>query len=444
MPPAELRRTRRPPVRVVHLGLGAFHRAHQAWYSDADDGWGIAAFTGRSPRAARELAAQDGVYTLLERGADGDRAALVQSVVEAHDGADAAAWRSAVANPQVAVLTLTVTEAGYHATPTGGLDRDDPVVVADVASLVRGGPAHSAPGRLVDGLRSRREAGGGPIAVVSCDNLAGNGRVTRAVVGELAGAVDPALADWVDTHVAFVATMVDRITPATTDADRRAAHELGFDDAVPVVAEPFSEWALAGAFPAGRPAWERAGARFVDDVEPYENRKLWLLNGAHSLLAYRGLAAGHETVAQAFADASIAAEVEALWAEARAVLPLPDAEIDEAVASLRERFANPRIRHTLAQIAVDGSFKLPLRVAEPMRRRLAAGLGPGQAQVGVLAAWALHLERVGPTDEASRALVGPVRAERVLDALAPDLASAAVDALAARIAELRTTDPGRP
>ncbi|WP_426595282.1 mannitol dehydrogenase family protein [Cellulomonas sp. McL0617] len=399
-------RTRRPPVRVVHLGLGAFHRAHQAWYTDrADDGWGIAAFTGRSPAAATALAAQDCVYVLVERSAQGDTASVVQSIVSAHDGADAPAWRAAVADPVVAVLTLTVTEAGYHATASGELDA---ALLDDVAALRSDGSARTAPGRVVDGLRARRAAGVGPVAVVSCDNLPANGSLTERVVRGVAGAVDPDLDAWIARNVSFVSTMVDRITPATTDDDRAVARELtGFADAVPVVTEPFSEWVLSGEFPAGRPPWERVGARFVDDIEPYERRKLWLLNAGHSLLAYRGRLLGHETVAQAAGP--LADELELLWQEARPLLTLASEEIDEALAALRERFANPRIRHSLAQIATDGSFKLPVRIVDPLRRRVAAGLPAGQAQLGVLADWAEYLVRFGPTDDASGGLADAIR-----------------------------------
>jgi fructuronate reductase len=392
-------RTIRHPVRVVHLGLGAFHRAHQAWYTQraneaaarettgdetAPDGWGIAAFTGRSPEAARVLAAQDAVYTVIERGPDGDRAELIESLSEVADGGDVERWRSAVADPHVGVLTLTITEAGYHP-PTVDL-------AADLDRLRAGRAARTAPGRLVDGLRSRKASGVGGIAIVSCDNLPHNGRVTYDAVRGLAAEVDPALASWIDEHVSFVSTMVDRITPATTDADRSAAKALtGTDDAAPVVAEPFSEWVLSGGFPAGRPAWESAGAQFVHDIEPFERRKLWLLNAGHSLLAYLGLLRGRATIADAMSDQVCAAALEALWAEARVELPFDDAQVDSSLAALRERFTNARIEHRLAQIAADGSQKLGPRVLDPLRARLADGLPVGSAEATTVAAWILHL-----------------------------------------------------
>jgi len=429
-------RSTRHPVRVVHLGLGAFHRAHQAWYTqrandaaaaeqDAPargDGWGIAAFTGRSPDAARVLAAQDAVYTLIVRAADGDRAELIESLSEVADGGDVERWRSAVADSRVAVLMLTITEAGYRP-PAAELARD-------VESLRSGGSARTAPGRIVDGLRSRRAAGAGAIAVVSCDNLPHNGRVTHDVVAGLAEQVDPDLARWIEHSVSFVSTMVDRITPATTDADRATVKALtGVDDAAPVVAEPFSEWVLSGRFPSGRPAWESAGARFVDDIEPFERRKLWLLNAGHSLLAYLGLLRGHATIADAMADPVCVESLEALWGEARTELPFDDAQVDASLAALRERFGNARIEHRLAQIAADGSQKLPPRILDPMRSRLAAGRPPGRGESIALAAWILHLLDGSFTDSGAVELAETLRAAsddetivvETLTALAPDL-----------------------
>ncbi|MFF1573676.1 mannitol dehydrogenase family protein [Leifsonia sp. NPDC058292] len=385
------RRTVRHPVRIVHLGLGAFHRAHQAWYTQranetatGDDAWGIAAFTGRSPEAARVLAAQDAVYTVIVRGQGGDSAETIESLSSVTDGADADRWRSAVADPQVGVLTLTVTEAGYRP-PAADL-------AADRDALRAGEPALTAPGRLVDGLRARRTAAAGGLAVVSCDNLPDNGRVTHDAVIELAVAVDPDLAGWIETEVSFVSTMVDRITPATTAADIAVARTLtGADDAAPVVTEPFTEWVLSGAFPAGRPAWEAGGARFVDDVEPFERRKLWLLNAGHSLLAYLGLLRGRTTIAETMSDPVCVAALEKLWAEARTELPFDDSQVDAALVALRERFTNARIEHRLTQIAADGSQKLGPRILDPVRSRLAAGRAIGAGEATAIAAWILHV-----------------------------------------------------
>jgi fructuronate reductase len=424
-------RTEHHPVRIVHLGLGAFHRAHQAWYTQlangesggsasGGEGWGIAAFTGRSPHAAEVLAAQDAVYTLIVRGPESDTATLIQSLTVVADGADADRWRAAVADPAVAVVTLTVTEAGYRP-GASALD-------ADLAALRDGGAAVTAPGRLVDGLRARRAARSPGIAIVSCDNLPLNGAVTREVVLALAARLDTGLADWIGAGVSFVSTMVDRITPATTDADRATAERLtGFADAAPVVAEPFSEWVLSGEFPGGRPAWDAVGARFVADIEPFERRKLWLLNAGHSLLAYLGLLRGHTTIAEAMADTACADALEVLWSEARTELPFDDDAVDAALAALRDRFTNARIEHRLAQIASDGSQKLGPRILDPLRSRLDAGRAPGVAQAGVIAAWILHLLGGAYRDPGAEALAA--RLGQVSDDDAA-LATEAVHALA--------------
>ncbi|MET0805704.1 MAG: mannitol dehydrogenase family protein [Lacisediminihabitans sp.] len=447
-------REARHPVRIVHLGLGAFHRAHQAWYTQlANDlgteaGWGIAAFTGRSPAAAEALHAQGEVYTLIERSAFGDTATVIESISEAMPGTDHARWRAHFADPAVAVVTLTITEVGYRLGQHGGLDLSDPEVAGDILRVGAGEPAVTAPGRLADGLRQRMLAGAGPIAIVSCDNLSDNGGATRAAVLGIAGGE---LAHWIEQNVSFVSTMVDRITPATTADDRAIAERLiGATDAVPVVTEPFSEWVLAGEFPAGRPAWDRVGARFVDDVAPFERRKLWLHNAAHSLLAYRGLLHGHSTVDEAMLDPDCADAVEQLWAEAREVLPFDDAELDRALEALRDRFGNPRIRHLLAQVAADGAKKLGPRIIDPVRARLAAGLSAGDAQLGVLAAWALHLTTddrrdplAGDLAESLGGLGSSERAEAVLAFLAPDLTELA-GRLAEQIAQLTVSYQGAP
>jgi fructuronate reductase len=452
MTPLDRGRTTRHPVRIVHLGLGAFHRGHQAWYTQlsnelTDDGWGIEAFTGRAPDAAKALAAQDCRYALIERGPESDSATIIESISAATDGADVDRWRRAFADPAVVIVTLTITEAGYRLSSAGTLDLADPQVVVDIESLRLGDGAVTAPGRLVDGLRARRAAGAGALAVVSCDNLPDNGRVIRDAVLTLAGEVDPSLAGWIVESVSFVSTMVDRITPATAPADVTEARGLtGFADAVPVVTEPFSEWVLSGEFPAGRPDWQRVGAQFVDDIAPFERRKLWLLNAGHSLLAYRGLLRGHSTIAEAMLDADCRSELELLWSETRPVLPFDDREIDEALTALRLRFGNARIEHRLLQIGMDGSQKLGPRIIDPIRRRLAAGLPVGHAQAGVIAAWALHLgslDRRDPvTDALAAGLIGAVpqdAATAVLEFLAPDLTERLQAAVTAGIAGLIRT-----
>lgn len=354
----------RHPVRLAHLGLGAFHRAHQAWYTETVNGsggdWGIAAFSGRSPVAATQLARQDCRYSLVFRGAEQDTAMVIESIVAAHDGADSRAWLEVLADPSVSVLTLTVTEAGYL-------------------------PGASPPARIVAGLRARRAAAAGGLAVVSCDNVLNNGGVLRAAV---LGLADTDLRSWISDNVSFVSTMVDRITPATTAEDQRVVRELvGWDDRAPVVTEPFTEWVLQGEFPAGRPAWHVAGAQFVDDIAPYEKRKLWFLNAGHSLLAYRGLEVGYSTVFEAWRDPVLHAEVEQLWAEAREVLDLPSLQLDDWLAAVRVRWDNSRIEHRLAQIARGGAQKISARIRAVATERQAAGLPPGIAGPETIAAW---------------------------------------------------------
>ena len=356
------------PHTIAHLGVGAFHRAHQAWYTDRAaamaEPWRIAAFTGRSVAQARLLQARRGAYTLITRGAGGDELSEVRSIRSVHDGADTASWQATIADPDTHILTLTITEAGY---------RDGP-----------------APARIAEGLQARRAAGSGPLTVISCDNLADNGGITRAVVFDAAMAIDHRLADWIDENVAFLSSMVDRITPRTTDADIDEVERLtGIRDLGTVVTEPFSEWVIEEGFAGPRPAWEQVGVRTTPDLAPFEQRKLRILNGAHSLLAYQGLLRGFDDVASAFADAELGELVEEYWQSAAATCVLPRAEIDEAIAATRTRFENPRIRHRLAQIAMDGAHKLPVRIIPVLEHAVAAG-DRADAAASVIAAWAVQ------------------------------------------------------
>jgi fructuronate reductase len=413
---------------MAHLGLGAFHRSHQAWWTaevGRSDPWGIAAFTGRSAAAAQVLTAQSGLYTLLVRGASEDQAEVVSSISHAFDGADTAKFTTYLADPAVRVLTLTVTEAGYCRDGNGNAERADPAVTADLAALAGDDlQLRTAPGRVVAGLRARMRADSGPIAVVPCDNLTGNGDVLRRVVLDLAEQVDPGLASWIGESVSFVCTAVDRITPRATAEDEVCAARLtGRTDRAPVVTEPFREWVLAGDFPGGRPPWEKAGARFTGDVTPYEQRKLWLLNGAHSILAYGGLLRGHRTIADAFADESCRGWVHDWWSEASRHLPQSAGSLAGYQAQLSGRFANPRIRHLLTQVAADGTQKLRMRAVPILRRELAAGRR-GMAALRMIACWVAYL-RAEPADLADP-LAGRLRGTRrtrdLLAIVAPELA----------------------
>lgn len=422
-----------PPVRIVHLGLGAFHRSHQAWFTahaaDAGD-WGIAAFTGRRPGAAEVLQQQEAVYTLVERGPEADRFELIGSIVAVAPGDDLAAFLAAVASPEVVVITLTITESGYRLGDDGQLDRSDPKVAADVALLRRalaapvadGAAPATALGRLLLGLIARRVAGAPPVAIVPCDNLPENGRLVEGALTRLAQAVDPALAAWLPSGASFVSTSVDRITPRLEPSDRGIVEAAtGRLDAAPVVTEPFADWVLSGRFPSGRPRWETAGARFVDDITPWEARKLWMLNGAHTLLAAAGPRRGHSTVAEAFADAYCRDRVERLWEEAAA--NLPDVETVEYRRALAERFANPRIVHRLAQIAEGSRTKVRLRIVPVALAERAAGR-PAVGCVAAIAAW-IAAEAPGSDPRAALEELSPelARDDAFVQALAGELVS---------------------
>ena len=423
------------PVRIVHLGVGNFFRAHAAWYteraSDAAE-WGIAAFTGRSPATARALSAQEGLYTLLVRGPEGAAPEVISSLSAVHPADDLDSLRRYLADPRVSVVTATVTEAGYRRSSSGGLDTSAEDVVRDVAAL-RGDPLDgvvtTTPGRLVAGLLARRAAGAGPIAIVPNDNVPDNGEMVARVVRDLARVADPSLETWVGEHVSFVTTMVDRITPRTTADDRaEVARQLGIDDPETVPTEPFSEWVLSGSFPGGRPDWEAAGARFVDDVGPFEQRKLWLLNGSHSLLAYAGSSLGHETVADAIADPEVRSWVEEWWDAASAHLSLPADEVRDYRAALLARYRNPSIRHLLAQIAADGSQKIPIRAVPVVRAELESGR-VSRGALRLVAAWIAHLRGAGaPVTDAHADEVVPLGEGTVDEAARRTLEWLAIDA----------------
>lgn len=413
-----------PAPRLAHLGLGSFFRAHPCWYTDrAPDGaqWSFAAFTGRDSAAlASDLARQDGLYTLIERGPDTDAARIVRCLALASPARDHDDWLSVLADPGLAAVTITVTEAGYLRGPDGGLDFGRPEVQADAAALRADplAPARTAPGRLVAGLAARRRAGSGPLALVPCDNVPGNGALLSQVIVDLAQAADRDLAGWVIESVRFVSSVVDRITPGPSPDDERTAESLtGWADRRPVVTEPFAEWVLAGDFPAGRPDWAAAGAIIAADATPYEQRKLWLLNGAHSLLAYAGSVLGHRTIAAAAADQTCRSWVADWWSLACSHLPQPEAELAGYLTALTGRFSNTRLGDRLERVAADGSEKLPIRVLPVLRAERAAGRLPAAA-TRILAAWACHLRGLGvPVRDAAAADVVPLAAGPIRQAV---------------------------
>ena len=420
LPPSVLRPTydrARVATGIVHLGLGAFTRAHLSVYTDdvlatGDHRWGILGASLRSPDTRDALSPQDGLYTLAARDASGERLRVIGALTgQLVAPENPAALIKAMAAPSMHIVSLTVTEKGYcHDPATGALREDHPDVLHD---LSHSQAPRSAPGILAAALAKRRAAELAPFTVLSCDNLPANGRTVRRVLLRFAELADPELAKYLAGHLVCPSTMVDRIVPATTDQDRaRISTALGVQDAWPVVTEPFSQWVIEDDFPLGRPDWSAHGAEFTSDVAPYELMKLRLLNGAHSTLAYLGYLAGCETVADAMAQPAIAAFVARLMHdEVTPVLkPPPGADVEAYKRALLERFRNPALRHRTWQIAMDGSQKLPQRLLGTIRDRLARGLPIPHLALGV-AAW---IRYVTGTDEAGRAI-------DVRDPLAHDL-----------------------
>ena len=402
----------------MHLGIGAFHRAHQAVYTHkamAESGgdWMIRGVSLRSDATRAALAGQDFLYSNWTRGADADHADVIASICDvlstSHHGADAIV--AAIADPAIRIVTLTITEKGYCATSGRTLDFEHADIRTDLST---GAPA-SVIGFLVRGLAQRKETGGEPLTVLSCDNLSANGQLTRTVVRELAEATEPALVPWIEDRVTFPSTMVDRIVPATTaaDADHFEAR-FGYRDDAMVLGEPWSQWVIEDAFAGERPHWEVAGAQFVPDVTPYETAKLRLLNASHSACAYLGVLAGHEFVHEAIADPEIRAFVVSLMdQEVTPTLPeLPG--LDGYKAAILERFANAAVPYRTAQVAMDGSQKLPQRLLPVVAERLNAGHSVALA-AEVIGAWCVVIEQ-------NRELVDPMA-----DVLRATMAEAGVD-----------------
>lgn len=394
-------------IGIVHLGLGAFHRAHQAVATEAvlaggDLQWGIAGVSLRSPDTRDALQPQDGLFTVAVRSGEGDRLEVIGAILtQLVAPEDPEAVLALMAAPATRIVSLTVTEKGYcHNPATGELDRDHPDIVHDLANSHA---PRSVPGFLVEALRRRREAGLPPFTVLSCDNLPANGATARRVVAAFAELRDDALGSFVAREVPFPSTMVDRIVPATTDDDRAlVAERLGVEDAWPVMTEPFRQWVIEDHFADGRPDWTAGGARFVADVEPFELMKLRLLNGSHSTLAYLGYLAGHETVSEAMADAPFADLLAAMMEHeiAPTLPPLFGFDLAAYRAELLQRFRNPALRHRTWQIAMDGSQKVPQRLLGTIRDRLKAGEPFERLALG-LAGW---IRYVGGRDERGGAI----------------------------------------
>jgi fructuronate reductase len=381
---------------IVHIGIGAFHRAHQAVYTDAaldaaPGPWGIVGASLRSVEIANELRVQDCLFSVVTRDAAGDHPRLVGSLLDAIPATTECDRLLAVlASPAIRIVTITVSEKAYGLDPvTGGLDLAHSAVKADLATPVA---PSGVIGFIVEGLALRRQAGIAPFTVLCCDNLPSNGRIVRRLVLEMATLRDAGLAHWIAAEGRFPSSMVDRIVPAATDETRaRAARLIGAEDTQAIEAEAFSQWVIEDDFVAGRPAWEAGGALFVHDVEPYEKMKLRLLNGSHSLIAYLGQLNGLEFVRDVMAVPGLADRVRRHMEAAEATLdPVPGIDLAAYREQLVARFANPAIAHRTAQIAMDGSQKLPQRVFAPAIEALARQ-GDASAFAYVTALWFAYL-----------------------------------------------------
>ncbi|MEN3318245.1 MAG: fructuronate reductase [Mycobacterium sp.] len=387
----------------VHLGLGAFHRAHQAIYTEdairhsGETHWGIAAFTQRSGAAAARLAPQDGLYTVVERGSDAAPLRIVGALREVADAsADPEAVVDRISDPVVHVVTLTVTEKGYRHNPvTGELRHDDPYVLADLGSRT----PRTVPGVLAHAIARRAATGAGPLTVISCDNLPDNGRLLERLVHDFADTAGLSI-----DGAAFPSTVVDRIVPVTTEYEIAALYErISVRDEAPVICEPFRQWVIENRFAGPVPRWSSVGAQLVDDAAPWEQLKLRMLNAAHSTLAYLGLRLGHESIADAVADPVLLDVCRRLFAED----VVPSLDVPPGVdaigygESVLVRFANPALPHTTIQVAADGSQKIGPRLLSTVSGRAAQGASARWAALGI-AGWALHV--VDPVDAAGRSI----------------------------------------
>ena len=387
---------------IVHLGIGAFHRAHMAVYVDdllaGNPDWAIVGASLRRPDTKEALEPQAGLYTIAVRDAEGTHPRVIGSILGVLDAnTQREELLALMASPQIRIVSLTVTEKGYcHDPATGELDQRHPDIAHDLAIPTA---PKSAPGMLVEALARRKAAGIAPFAVMSCDNLPSNGATVKRIVTKFATLRDAALGEWVG-KVAFPGTMVDRIVPSTTDADRETvAGLIGADDAWPIMTEPFTQWVIEDHFPDGRPPFEKVGAQMVEDVEPFERMKLRMLNGSHSTMAYLGYLAGYEYISDVMGDADFVKLIHGLMTEeAMPTLDMPGVDLGAYRDQLLDRFRNPALKHRTWQIAMDGSQKLPQRLLGTIRERLKAGQPFDRLGLGV-AAWMRYVTGIDEKGE---------------------------------------------
>lgn len=396
--------------RIVHLGFGAFHRAHQALYTSemlekTDSDWGICEinlFGGEE--LITQLREQDHLYTVAEKGATETTVKIVGSVKESlhptFDGAEAIIEK--MAEPQVAIVSMTITEKGYCADPaTGMLDKNNALVIADLNNPTQ---PKSALGYIVQALKLRRDRGITPFTVMSCDNVQANGHVARAAILEFALLLDAELSAWIEENVTFPCTMVDRIVPAATPATLDEITELvGVEDPCGIACEPFRQWVIEDNFVNGRPEWNVVGAEFVADVVPFEEMKLRMLNGSHSFLAYLGYLGGYAHISDTMTNESYRKAAFDMMMKAQApTLNMPEGTDLEGYANLLiNRFTNPSLKHQTWQIAMDGSQKIPQRMGASLRFHLDAGSDYKWLAMGI-AGWMMYIsgsdEKANPID----------------------------------------------
>lgn len=380
-------------VGIVHFGPGAFHRAHQADFVDRllphDPRWGIAAVSLRSAGTVDSLRRQRGRYTLAILDEE-TRFRTLDAHRAFFGPGEGQAVRAILREPQVRIVSSTVTEKGYCLAGDGTLDFAHPDIVHDLGQPQR---PLSLIGWLALGLKDRRESGLPPFTALCCDNMVSNGRKLRSAVVEYAARLDPALADWIAGEAAFPDSMVDSITPATDGRLQALVRQQGYDDEIPVSREAYAAWVIEDVLPAGSPDLAGAGAVMAADVGAWEKAKLRILNGAHSTLAYLGLLIGHESVSEAMSDQGLARFVERLIREdiAPSLEPSP-LDLAAYSADILQRFRNPAIRHKLSQIAWDGSQKLPYRLLDTLAEARAAGRPVDRLAIPV-AAWILFVAR---------------------------------------------------
>lgn len=390
-----------PATGIVHLGLGAFYRAFGAVFiadavAKSGGDWGIVGVSLKSSGTRDALAPQGWSYSSVTLTPDAENVRTIEilnDVLVAPENPEVVL--SNMVNPNVKIVSLTVTEKGYcHNPATGSLNADHPDIIHDLAHLL----PRSAIGFLVRALQKRMEAGHRPFTVLTCDNLPENGKLVRGVVLEFARRLDPDLADWISREARFPATMVDRITPATTADDiLRVSKNIGYYDAAPVMHEDFAQWAVEDDFVDSlRPDLSSVGVEMVSDVTAHEHMKLRMLNGTHSALAYVGYLSGYETISDTISDPDLAAYAQKLWTEIIPTVKAPaGADLSDYAQDLFKRYANPRIQHRTWQIAMDGSQKLPQRILGTLRNNLEAG----NESPGLCLAVVAWMRYVSGTDE---------------------------------------------